>query len=232
MCAVLDEGLAVGAMGLSLNFFDRDRRLRLVPGFFAADDELLALFEVVARHRPATVQCITRFNDRDHDVADAERMARLLKAAGVRGQWPGIPMNVRDAEHRPALWDAHHRIQADGADLWPAVAFKPLAPFFSFERSIVFQRVPAWNEWVNGPAETKLATLADPAWRDRARSRLGQPHTIVALAPRPAERDDPHRVRDRRSGPSVSRSRSSPGSEGCTSPTPWPSGCSPTAWAR
>ena len=191
MCAVLDEGLAVGALGLSLNFFDRDRTLRLVPGCFADDDELLALFRVVARHRPATVQCITRFNDREHDVADAERMARLLKAAGgVRGQWPGIPMNVRDADHRPALWDAHHRIQADGADLWPAVAFKPLAPFFSFERSIVFQRVPAWNEWVNGPADTKLATLADPAWRDRARtdwdnrtrsslSRLDRPNEMI-----------------------------------------------------
>jgi N-acyl-D-amino-acid deacylase len=191
MCAVLDEGLAVGALGLSLNFFDRDRTLRLVPGYFADDAELLALFRVVARHRPATVQCITRFNDREHDVADAERMGRLLKAAGdVRGQWPGIPMNVRDADHRPVLWDAHHRIQADGADLWPAVAFKPLAPFFSFERSIVFQRVPAWNEWVNGPADAKLATLADPAWRDRARndweartrsslSRLDRPDEMI-----------------------------------------------------
>ena len=190
MCTVLDEGLTVGALGLSLNFFDRDRQLRLVPGFFADDAELLALFRVVARHRPATVQCITRFNDRDHDVADAERMARLLKAAGVRGQWPGIPMNVRDADHRPALWDVHHRIQAQGADLWPAVAFKPLAPFFSFERSIVFQRVPAWNAWVNGPAGSKLATLADPAWRDRARadwdnrtrsslSRLDRPHEMI-----------------------------------------------------
>jgi N-acyl-D-aspartate/D-glutamate deacylase len=170
MCALLDEGLAVGALGLSLNFFDRDRQLRLVPGFFADDDELLALFTVVAHHRPATVQVITRFNDREHDVADVERLARLLHAAGgVRGVWPGMPMNVRDADHRPVLWDAHHRLQADGADLWPVVPFKPLAPFFSFERSIVFQRVPAWNEWVNGPAETKLATLADPEWRDRAR---------------------------------------------------------------
>ena len=190
MCEVLDEGLAVGALGLSLNMFDRDRRLRLVPGHFADDDELLALFGVVARHRPATVQAITRFNDRDHDIADAERLARLLAATGVRGQWPGIPMNARDADHRPAVWEAHHRIQASGADLWPAVAFKPLAPFFSFERSIVFQRVPAWNEWVNGPAEDKLATLADSAWRERARtdwdnrtrsslSRLDRPHEMV-----------------------------------------------------
>jgi N-acyl-D-aspartate/D-glutamate deacylase len=190
MCALLDEGLTVGALGLSLNFFDRDRRLRLVPGYFATDDELLALFRVVARHRPATVQCITRFNDREHDIADAERMARLLRATGVRGNWPGIPMNVRDAEHRPAVWEAHHRFQSEGADLWPAVAFKPLAPYFSFERSIVFQRVPAWNEWVNGPTEDKLRLLADPQWRDRARadwddrtrsslSRLDRPHEML-----------------------------------------------------
>ena len=232
MCAVLDEGLAVGALGLSLNFFDKDRTLRLVPGFFADDDELLALFRVVARHRPATVQCITRFNDREHDVADAERMARLLKAAGgVRGQWPGIPMNVRDADHRPALWDAHHRIQADGADLWPAVAFKPLAPFFSFERSIVFQRVPAWNEWVNGPAETKLATLADPAWRDRARtdwdnrtrsslSRIDRPDEMILTESETG------------AGPvGISLADVRRPSGGCTSPTRWPSGCSPTASA-
>ena len=43
--------------------------------------------------------------------------------------------------------------------------FKPLAPFFGFERSIVFQRVPAWNEMVNGPDDAKLA--------DPRRSRRG-----------------------------------------------------------
>ena len=190
MCEILDEGLAVGALGLSLNIFDKDRRLRLVPGYFATDDELSALFRVVARHRPATVQTITRFNDREHDISDGERLGRLLKAAGVRGYWPGMPMNVRDADHRPVVWDAHHRMQADGADLWPVIGFKPLAPFFSFERSIVFQRVPAWNEWVNGPADDKLRLLADPAWRDRARSdwdnrtrsslsRVDRPHEMI-----------------------------------------------------
>ena len=68
--------------------------------------------------------------------------------------------------------------------------FKPLAPFFGFERSIVFQRVPAWNELVNGPDDAKLPTLADPAWRDRARadwdartrsslSRIDRPHEML-----------------------------------------------------
>jgi N-acyl-D-aspartate/D-glutamate deacylase len=170
MAEVLDDGLRAGAMGLSVNHFDKDRRLRLVPGYHASDDEYRALFGVVACHRPATVQVITRFNDRDHDVEDAERFGRLCREAGVRGQWPGMPMNVRDDDHRGALWDAHWRIQASGSDYWPVVAFKPIAPFFSFERSIVFQRVPAWNDLINGPAEQKPVLLADPGWRDRARA--------------------------------------------------------------
>jgi len=190
MCRMLDDGLRAGAMGLSMNCFDKDRMLRLVPGYFADDDEYLALFRVVARHRPATVQMITRFNERGNDIADAERFGRLCRDAGVRAQWPGIPMNVRDDDHRPLVWDAHHRIQAGGSDFWPAVAFKPLAPFFGFERSIVFQRVPAWNDLVNGPDEAKLRLLADPDWRDKARtdwdnrthsslSRIDRPHEML-----------------------------------------------------
>src|SRR5947208_2144766 len=53
MAARLDAGLRAGAMGLSVNHFDKDRALRPVPGYFAGDDEYRALFAVVARHRPA-----------------------------------------------------------------------------------------------------------------------------------------------------------------------------------
>ena len=161
-----------------------------MPGYFADDAELRALFGVVARHRPATVQVITRFNEPGPDIEDAERFGRLCREAGVRGQWPGMPFNVRDEDRRSLLWDVHHRLQADGCDFWPVVAFKPLAPFFGFERSIVFQRVPAWNALINGPEEEKLRLLADPVWRDAARadwdnrthstlSRLDRPHEML-----------------------------------------------------
>ena len=86
------------------------------------------------------------------------------------------------------LWDAHHRLQAEGADFWPAVAFKPIAPFFSFERSLVFQRVPVWNDWVNGPEADKLRLLADPAWRDRARESWdNRTHSSLSRLDRPDE---------------------------------------------
>ena len=190
MGVVLDEALGAGALGLSVNHFDRDRSLRPVPGFFADDAEYLALFEVVARHRPATVQMILRFNDPELSIADAERFGALVRASGVRAQYTGIPFNQRDDDRRPEWWDLHERLQSEGADMWPMVNCKPLAPFFGFESSLVFQRVPAWNEVINGPADTKLPTLADPAWRDRARadwdartrsslSRIDRPHEMI-----------------------------------------------------
>lgn len=188
MAVALDESLTAGAMGLSINHFDRDRTLRPLPGFFAEDDEFRALLAVLAKHPPATMQVITRFNDRDNDIADAERFARFAREAGVRAQWPGIPFNVRDDDHRPALWAAHHRLQAEGADFWPNVAFKPIAPFFSFERSLVFQRVPVWNDWINGPEGDKLRLLADPAWRDRARESWdNRTHSSLSRIDRPDE---------------------------------------------
>ncbi len=189
MCEVLDEGLAAGALGMSMNCFDRDRTLRPVPGYFADDDEYRALFEVVARHRPATVQVLTFFPDHDRNMADAVRFAAIARDTGVRMQWPGLPINSPDDDRRPDYWALFHRLQAEGADVWPMLAFKPLVPFIGFERSIAFQRVPAWNEVLNGPADAKLATLADPAWRARARddwdnrtrssmSRIDRPHEL------------------------------------------------------
>ena len=188
MCAVLDEGLRAGAFGLSLNVFDRDRTLRPVPGYFADDAEYRALFGVVAKHRPATVQVLTFFPDHDRNLADAVRFGAIARDTGVRVQWPGLPINSPDDDRRPDYWELFHRLQADGADVWPMLAFKPLVPFLGFERSIAFQRVPAWNEVLNGPAENKLSTLADPVWRDRARSDWdNRTHSSMSRLDRPHE---------------------------------------------
>src|SRR4051794_11530934 len=94
MAAILDEGLRHGALGLSTNHFDKDRALRPVPGYFADDAEFHALLDVVARHPGRTFQVITRFNDDDHYLSDAERFAALCAPHGVRAQWPGVTTDV------------------------------------------------------------------------------------------------------------------------------------------
>lgn len=190
MCSLLDEALQHGALGMSINHFDRDRTLRLVPGYFADDAEYDALIQVIGRHPGATLQVITRFNDDEHLASDAERFAEMCGRHGVRGQWPGISTDVLERNRAASARELHDRLRANGVDFWPNVVFKPLAPFFGFERSLAFQRVPAWNEMINGPADQKLATLADPEWRARARhewddrphsktARVDRPHTLI-----------------------------------------------------
>ena len=141
---------------------------------------------MVARHRGRTVQVITRFNDPERYLVDAERFARLCREAGVRGQWPGIKADPLERHMYAPAWDFQRRVRSEGADFWPNIVFKGLAPFFGFERSIVFQRIPAWNEMVNGPTEAKLSTLADTAWRDRARHEWeDRPKSNTARVDRP-----------------------------------------------
>jgi N-acyl-D-aspartate/D-glutamate deacylase len=97
-----------------------------------------------------------------------------------------VPTDVLESDKREAAWSLHHRLRAEGVDFWPNVVFKPLEPFFGFERSIVFQRVPAWNEMVNGPHDEKLALLSDPAWRARARYEWdNRPHIATSRVDRP-----------------------------------------------
>ena len=52
---------------------------------------------------------------------------------------------------------------------------EPSMPRLGFESSIGTAAVPAWHELINGPADRKLALLADPAWRARARHDWDHP---------------------------------------------------------
>ena len=45
---------------------------------------------------------------------------------------------------------------------------EPFSPMLGFQTSIATAAIPPWHEMVNGPADAKLATLADPEWRARA----------------------------------------------------------------
>src|SRR5580704_964769 len=82
MCALLDEGLGAGALGLSTGLFTP-------PGNFAAPAEIIALCAVVARHKAGY---FTHIRDESNKVMEAIAVARAypshveivhLKCSGV-----------------------------------------------------------------------------------------------------------------------------------------------------
>ncbi len=156
MAGLLDDALAAGSLGMSSNWFDTDRQRRLVPSRRSTDDELDALLDVIARHRGATFQVIAR--------SRTDRRGALERscARGIRSLSLGDGVGGAKEESGLTTW------YLGGGN-------EPFTPMLGFQTSIAAAAIPPWHELINGPADAKLDTLADPGWRARARAAWDDP---------------------------------------------------------
>ena len=178
-------------VGLSVNHFDKDRTLRLVPGYFADDAEYRALFDVVARYPGRTVQVITRFNDPDHWL-DRRRTFRPPVSRPACAAMAGrADRRARTTTSATPAWDLHHRAARRRRRL---LAQRRVQAARAVLRLRALDRVPARACVERDGERTRTTTssrlLADPAWRARARyewdnrphvatSRVDRPHSLI-----------------------------------------------------
>ncbi|MCB0994893.1 MAG: amidohydrolase family protein [Acidimicrobiales bacterium] len=156
MCELLDDALRAGSLGMSSNWFDTDRNRQLVPSRLCDEAELDALLDTLARHSRATFQVIAR------SAADRRRALEHACSRGLKCLSLGDGTGGAKVE--------------PGLDTWYlGGGNQPFTPMLGFEASIATAAIPPWHELVNGPADTKLTTLADPEWRARARAAWDDP---------------------------------------------------------
>lgn len=172
MCALLEDALAAGAMGLSTNFLDYDKYERPLPSQLADDAELEALMQVVGRYPGSTVQVILDYFMRHTANDNLERFGQLARKTGVRLQWAGMPSLEYMKPQLPRAQELHEQFKAEGLPVY--TAFNVLSPtsVINFGRTLVFGQNgnPVWQDMVNQPDwEHKAAMLGDPAWLARAR---------------------------------------------------------------
>jgi N-acyl-D-aspartate/D-glutamate deacylase len=167
LCAVLDEALAAGAIGLSTSVMDTDRANRPVPSRQADDAEFAGLVGVLARHR-ATLQYVPRIRQPEF-LADIERVVEMTRVAGVPLLVAGYQLEESVADARRELdaflahyWDAN-------VPLWVNYSVRPSHVNMHFERSIMWSGVPAWHELANARPDDQRSWLRDREWRERAR---------------------------------------------------------------
>jgi N-acyl-D-aspartate/D-glutamate deacylase len=172
---LLEDALAAGALGFSTNLMDHDGNDRPVPSLLADDAEFAALFEVMTRYPGATVQVVVDSIMRFTAAEAMERLARLTEGLPIRLQWAGVPTLKwqKDYGIQQPLLDLHERFANEGRDFWTGYAHVPIAVTASVRHSLLFAQSNdyVWHEVVTAQTdEEKLALLADPDWRRRARN--------------------------------------------------------------
>ena len=174
MAVLLDDALAAGALGLSVNFLDYDKFGRPLPSHIADDAELLALMKVIARYPGTTLQLIIdNFNPgRMHGPQQLERIAELVAATKVRMHWVTIPFIKFQSPLLARETELHERFKASGLDMWAGIHNVAPTMIINFVRTMLFdqQGNQVWQEIViEEDEDKKLALLANPEWRQRAR---------------------------------------------------------------
>jgi N-acyl-D-aspartate/D-glutamate deacylase len=188
IAALIDEGLAAGALGCSAN-----RTLKkgaVVPGSFAADDELLAIARVVGAHG-AVFQTSPAFLFADETWTTLEAESDLVRRMSLAGPCPVTFPVVQDHDD-PNRWrriiEWVDAANAEGAKLVPQVLARPLNAIMTLNGHHPMQRLPAYAELSAGMSRPELLVrLADPEVRDRilkeAEELLGRTWIFDALYP-------------------------------------------------
>ncbi|SFR88855.1 N-acyl-D-amino-acid deacylase family protein [Sphingomonas jatrophae] len=174
MAELLDDALGAGAIGLSTNLLDNDGQDRPILTKKADDAEWSALLDVLERHPGKVLQVIVDYVMRVDAPQSMERVTRLVRGRNVRVQVTGaVPTLAFQDRLVSGALDMHEARKAEGLDVWAGYHHVASTILIGFINSLVWAQTNnyVWNEIIEERDEQKkLAMLADPEWRARARA--------------------------------------------------------------
>ncbi|MEP9360433.1 amidohydrolase family protein [Sphingomonas sp. KR3-1] len=195
MCALLEDAIDGGALGMSSNLMDHDSKDRPVPSLVADDAEWSALIGVLASRPGSQLQVILDTFFKLRAPEQMERLGNLCRDRGVRVQMAGAGGLLRFQDSiREKMWAITAKQKAEGFDFWPSFAHVPPTTALNFFSSSSFAQANeyVWHEVVQAQTEEeKLALLRDPDFRARARdswdnkafkqSLVANPHMMLLM---------------------------------------------------
>lgn len=173
MAALLEDGLAAGALGLSSNLMDHDGQGRSVPSLKADEAEWAALMDVLERYPAATLQFIPDTFLRLTAEEKIRWLDGILGDRKIRVQIAGlIPAQGFQAKLVPSLMKLREELRASGKDIWAGYGHTPTASVINVRISLIFAQSGdfVWHEIVTAKSDAERERLLrDPDWRARAR---------------------------------------------------------------
>jgi N-acyl-D-amino-acid deacylase len=209
MAELVREGVAAGAVGLSVNRLELHRAVdgREVPGTFADVDEILALAQAVRDGSSdavfSTILPQAAGGDRAAWDREVDWLSRLSRETGLRVTFPfGASSDGSDA------WRSRlERLEsenASGARIAPQVGCHRQGLLCGLRTMNAFQGRPSYDALGGLPAAERARRMADPAVKSailsespvKGTSRLGElmiaeANAVFPSAPLPVQEPDP-----------------------------------------
>ncbi len=182
MAALVREGLAAGALGLttSRTFFHRSSDGRSTPSFEAAEAELMAMADALHECGRGVMQLITDFDDPEDTFALLRRLTRRtgrpLSVSLLEGGYG--PMTPRWRE----VLDWANEASRDGPPIRAQVLSRAIGVMLGHELTLnTFYTTPTYIELAELPFAEKIGALRRPEIRARILAESADPDPTIVL---------------------------------------------------
>jgi len=199
MATIVRAGVQAGALGFSTSRTIAHMAIdgEPVPGTFAAEDELFGIGRVLGELGTGIFE-LAPAGALGEDLAAPEReIAWMRKLAGAIQRPVTFAMTQND--HDPLAWkrmlDLCTEAQAEGANVRPQVAGRPVNLLLGLQTFHPFAYCPSWGELGFLPVPERVARMRDPELRarllveaaqiDKAFAQFLDPERIFPMAAEP-----------------------------------------------
>lgn len=166
MCALVEEAMAAGALGISSSYVDMDEKGNPVPSQYADLDEKVALAKAMAKSGRGIWQIVPFFPDLQRELDNIAELGDISLAAG-------IPCSLQPVLSSPTSPNAEEIIAALEAqrDRGARVYGQVMPRCFDMnmrlsETSMLLFSLPKWKAIMDKPAEERQAHFGDPEQRE------------------------------------------------------------------
>ena len=166
MCALLEQAMEAGAMGLSISYVDIDEDSRPVPSRLADMREKIALCQAMAKSGRGVLQTVPYFIDIEQQLANIEELGELSLASGVMCSIAPITYSPVAPENWKRSLAKLEEQQRRGAKVYGQSMPRSFDINMRLsETSFLLYGTPEWNALMQLPISERIAAFADPAAR-------------------------------------------------------------------
>ena len=166
MCALVEESMAAGALGISSSYVDMDENGKPVPSQYADIHEKVALAKAMAKSGRGIWQIVPFFPDLNRELDNIRELGDISLAAGIPCSLQPV-LSSPTSPHAEEIIAALEEQKARGAKVYGQVMPRCFDLNMRLsETSMLLFSLPRWKAIMDLPASERLAKFSDPAARE------------------------------------------------------------------